>query len=131
MSGFYQATGGVLIAVILVLTLGKQGKEMALVISIAVSSMVLMSAVAFLGPVISFLRDLETIAGLDNELIQILYKAISIAFVSEIAGLVSKDAGNESMGKTLGILATAVILWLSIPVFRGLLDLIRKILGGV
>ena len=131
MSGFYQATGGVLIAVILVLTLGKQGKEMALVISIAVSCMVLMSAVAFLGPVISFLRDLETIAGLDNELIQILYKAVSIAFVSEIAGLVCKDAGNESMGKTLGILATAVILWLSIPVFRGLLDLIRKILGGV
>ena len=131
MSGFYQATGGVLIAVILVLTLGKQGKEMALVISIAVSCMVLMSAVAFLGPVISFLRDLETIAGLDNERIQILYKAVSIAFVSEIAGLVCKDAGNESMGKTLGILATAVILWLSIPVFRGLLDLIRKILGGV
>lgn len=35
------------------------------------------------------------------------------------------------MGKVLQILGTAVILWLSIPLVNGLMDLLQQILGGI
>jgi hypothetical protein len=43
--------------------------------------------------------------------------------------MVCADAGNASLGKVLQILASAVILWLSLPVFTALIELIQKILG--
>ena len=50
-------------------------------------------------------------------------------FETEIANLVCKDAGNESMGKSVQLLGTAVILYLSMPLFTALIDLLQKILG--
>lgn len=58
----------------------------------------------------------------------ILLKAVGIGLVSEIAGLVCTDAGNGSLGKTLQMLGSAVILYLSLPIFTAMLELIREIL---
>ena len=58
----------------------------------------------------------------------ILLKAVGIGLVSEIAGLVCNDAGNGSLGKTLQMLGSAVILYLSLPIFTAMLELIREIL---
>lgn len=58
----------------------------------------------------------------------ILLKAVGIGLVSEIAGLVCTDAGNGSLGKALQMLGSAVILYLSLPIFTAILELIREIL---
>ena len=61
--------------------------------------------------------------------IEILMKATGIGIVTEIANMVCKDAGNESMGKSMQLLGSAVILYLSMPLFQVLIDLLQKILG--
>ena len=62
-------------------------------------------------------------------MIEILMKATGIGIVTEIANMVCKDAGNESMGKSMQLLGSAVILYLSMPLFQVLIDLLQKILG--
>ena len=49
----------------------------------------------------------------------------------EITSLICTDAGNAALGKSVQILATCGILWLSIPLFTSLIDLLNKILGEV
>lgn len=120
-----------LLASVLGLALANQGKEIGIILTIAVCCMVMMLSASFLEPVIDFLQQLESMGELDSELIRILFKVVGIALVSEIAGMVCADAGNASMGKALQMLGTAVILWLSIPVFNALLELIQDILGGI
>lgn len=129
MTVFFQAAAAVLLAS--VLGLAVQRREIGSVLTIAVCCMVLLLAVSYLDPVMDFLRQLQDMGNLDSGLIPILFKAVGIAVVSEIAGMVCADAGNASMGKAMQILGTAVILWLSIPVFNALLDLIRSVLGGI
>lgn len=131
MNTFFQAAGAVMIAVILILTLGKQGKDMAVLLSIVVCCMTIALAAAYLSPVMDFLQELQTMGGLDSQLLRILFKIVGIGMVTEVAVLVCNESGNGSLGKSLQILGTAVILWLSIPVFRALLELIQKILGDV
>jgi hypothetical protein len=46
-----------------------------------------------------------------------------------LATLICTDAGNTALAKTVQILTTAMILWLSIPLFESLLDLVQAILG--
>ena len=113
------------------LMLNKQGKDMGTVLSIAVCCMVAMIAISYLQPVVEFLQKLETLGGLDESMVGILLKAVGIGFVAEIAGLICSDAGNSSLGKSIQILGSAVILWLSIPLFNSLIELVQEILGEI
>ena len=51
--------------------------------------------------------------------------------ITEMAGMICSDAGNGSLGTALQLLASAVILWLSVPVFTALMNLIRQIMGEI
>lgn len=120
-----------MLAVILVLTLKQHSKETGTTLAIAVCCMTAIAALNYLQPVLQFLHTLENIGQLDNDMIKILLKVTGIGIITEIAGLVCKDAGNESMGKSMQILGCAVILYLSIPMFTALINLLQKILGEI
>lgn len=129
MTLFLQVSGAVLMAVILVLALKTHSKETGAILSIAVCCMIALSAFHYLQPVFTFLESLENLGGLNNATVETLLKATGIGIITEISGLVCKDAGNESMGKAMQLLGTAVILYLSIPLFYSLIELLQRILG--
>lgn len=126
---YLQAAAGALIAVVLGLTLHRQGQETGLLLTMAVCCMICVIGLKYLEPVLEFLGQLEDLGTLDSDLVTVLLKVTGIGFLSEIAGLICADAGNSALGKSLQILGSAVILWLSIPLFRALLDLLQQILG--
>lgn len=129
MDGFWKAIAIVLLAVILGLAVGKQEKDIALLLTMAACCGAAAMMVSYLEPVLGFVWELEALAQLKNGLVGILLKAVGIAFIAELAAMICKDAGNASLGKTLQMLGSAVILSLSIPIFQALLTLIRDILG--
>ena len=128
---FFQATAAVLLTVILYLTLNGQNKELALLLTLAVCCLVIIVAGRFIQPVVVFLKELQKAGQLDNSYLSVLLKVVGIAFLTEVASLVCTDAGNGTLGKTLQMLGTCVILWLSIPLLDALLALIQDILGEV
>lgn len=127
---FLKACAGVLLAVFLTFIVGK-GKGMATLLSLAVCSMVCLIAMEYLKPVIAFVGTLETLGGLDGNLLKILLKVTGIGLIAEIACLVCNDSGNASMGKTVQLLGTVTILWLSLPVLTAFIELLQSILGGL
>ena len=131
MDNFLRAAALVLVTVVLALTLGKQQKDISTILVMAACVMVMTVGLAYLEPVMDFLIRLEDLGNLDSSILSILFKVVGIGIISEVAGMICADAGNGSLGKVLHILATAVILWLSIPIFEVLLDLVQDILGGV
>lgn len=131
MERFYQTTACVLVAVILILTLRKQGNEFALVLSILVCCMVGFLAAGFLEPVVRFMQRLQKIGALNQELLNILLKIVGICFTAEIAGLICEDSGNGALGKALQFLASAVILYLSLPLLSKLLDIVEGMLDNL
>ena len=131
MEHFIQATAGVLIAVILGITLKRQGSESTLLLTVAVCCMVGGIALEYLKPVIDFVGKLRKTANLDSDMLTILFKVIGIGFLAEVCGMVCNDAGNSSLCKVLQFLASAVVLWISMPLFEQLLDLVSGILGEV
>ena len=104
---------------------------MTTMLTIGVCCMVIIGVVSFLKPVLDLLHQLETLGNLNSQMVQILFKVVGISLISEIAAMICSDAGNASMGKALQMLGSAVILWLSIPVFQTLLELIQQIIGGL
>lgn len=131
MNTYFQAASAVLLALILILTLNKQNKETATMLSIAVCIMVAVLAVSFLEPVIAFLEELCLLGELDEGILVIMLKVVGIGFIGQMATMVCDDAGNGALGKVMQLLTAAVILWLAIPVLQGLIDLVQEILEGV
>lgn len=128
---FIKATAGILVALVLCLSLSKQGKDISLLLTIAVCCMIVAAAISCLEPVVAFIDKLQSIGQLDSQMIQILLKAVGIGLLAEVTGLICADVGNAAMGKTLQILATAAILWMSIPLLNELIELIDGILGAL
>ena len=128
---FFKGCAGALIGVILYQCLGKQRGEMGLLLSMAACCMICTAAAGYLRPVVEFVNELQKIGSLNGEQMAILLKAVGISLISELSCLICADAGNSALGKTLQILGNAVVLWLSIPLFQALLDLMGRILGDV
>lgn len=128
---FLKILSGVLIIVILSMILSKQGKEFSVLVMIAGSCIVMIATYTFVEPIIVFLRKLATISKINNELIVTLLKCVGIGLLAELTGLICADSGNSSLGKTVRILSGAVILWLSLPVYTQLIELIENILGAI
>lgn len=129
MSGFFQVIGGVLIAVIMSLTLSKLNKDISALLGIGVCCMVMVAMASYLEPVIDFVNQLQQTGNLDLSMLKIMLKAAGIGIVAEIAGLICSDSGNAALGKAIQVLSAAVVLWLSIPMFQSLLELVQRMLG--
>jgi len=100
-------------------------------LSITVCSIAAIAALRYLQPVLEFLGSIEKLTGLNNGMVETLLKVTGIGIITEVASLVCKDAGNESMGKAMQLLGTAVTLYLSLPMFNSLIELLQKILGDL
>lgn len=131
MDMFLKAVAAALITAVIGLVLVKQGKDMLILLTLAASAMIATIAFTYLKSVISFLHRLTEISKLDTELLAVLLKTVGIGLIGELAGLICADAGNAALEKSIQILTTAVILWLSIPLFESLLDLVQAILGAL
>lgn len=124
---FWKVTAGILLAMVLHLAMGKQ--EMGILLVLAACTMAAIVAVFYLEPVLDFLWELQGFSNLQGDLLGTLIKAVGVGITAELAGLICTDAGCGSLGKSLQFLASTVILYLSVPIFRTFLDLIREILG--
>ena len=125
---YWKAVAAVLLAVVMIWSLRRQ--EMGVLLGMAACVMVMATAMGYLQPVLELVDRLRVLGGLDDALTGILLKAVGLGLVTEIAGLICADSGNASMGKALHLLGTVVILWLSIPLFNALLELIQEMITG-
>lgn len=128
---FFKASAGILIALVFCLILAKQNKDYSLMITVAVCCIVATVLVGYLQPVIAFASRLQLLCQLNPEMMNVIFKAVGISILSEIVNLICTDAGNASLGKMLQLLASVVILWISLPLFNTLIDLIEKLLGAI
>lgn len=131
MAEYLQWTALILIGLILSMVLGRQSRDMSLLLTLAVCVLVCLGALEFLEPVTALLRELRQLGELDTEAVSILLKAAGIGLLSELAGLLCADAGENALGKVLQILSNAAILWLSLPLFRQIIGLIGEVLAKI
>ena len=114
---------------ILTLVVGRQSKDLSLLLSLAVCVLLCLGAMEFLEPVTEFLAELRKLGELDSEAVSILLKCAGIGMLSELAGLLCADAGEGAMGKALQLCSNAAILWLSLPLLRQVLTMIGEVLA--
>lgn len=128
---FIKATAGILITLVMYLILARQGKDYSVLLTLFACCSVSIVVMQYFEKIIDMLRNLQTIGHIDSGTFQIILRAVGIGILAEITSSICADAGNAALGKTMQILASALVLWMSVPLFEGLLSLVEDILVSV
>lgn len=131
MSDYLKIIAAILITVVLGLIISKQAKDFFVLISVTGAVFVMVGAISYLKPVVNFISRVSSVGKLDSDLINTILKAVGIGLISELVCLICADSGQSAMGKTVHIFSGSVILWLSLPLFTKLLELIENVLGAI
>lgn len=126
---FFKGVAAILAALILWLSIESRSKEISVLLTLCVCAMVILSAAAFLKPVIAFVHTLISLGNLDKGSVGVVLKAVGMGLVAEMAALICKDAKNETMGKVLQFMCTVALIWIAIPVLESFVELLNGILG--
>ena len=129
MNTFFQAIGISMIAVVLYLFVGKQNKDFAVLVSLGACCAIILLSGNYLDGVLTFISELKEIGNINISFFQVLLKSVGIGIISEIAMLICADSGNGALGKTIQVMSVCTILWISMPLFSALIDLLNQILG--
>ena len=117
-----------LIAVVLIIIVKQYRPEFALYISLIAGVVILYMALDNLTSCINLLKQICEKSGVNSKFIGILIKMTGIAFLSEFAISICKDAGEGAIASKVEIGSKAIIISMSIPIIYNLLDVILKIL---
>lgn len=120
-----------LLAAITGMFVGKDNKQYFAYIGTAGCIVIISGLAAFIQPIIQFVTELTALGNLQADVLRILLKSVGIAIITELTCGICTEIGFGSIGKMLQFLGSTVILWLSIPVFQSVLDIIQNILGEV
>ncbi len=131
MTLFLQMTAAGLVAVILCAVLNRQARDVSILLGLAVCGILLAAACTYLEPVVAFVQRLQEISGMDSGIFGTVLKCAGIGLIAEIASMICADAGNGAIGKSVEMVASAAILWLSLPLMTALLELVQQMVGKV
>lgn len=128
---FYKILAGAMVTVVLCVFLAKNNKDYATLLVLAGSCLLIVSATSYLQPVIDFVMRIKRKADLDSDALNIILKAVGVGVLTEIVGMICCDAGFTALDKAIKFVSSVVVLWLSIPLFDALLELLETILGNI
>lgn len=128
---FLKAVSGILIAVLLNICLSRQSKDFSMLLTVFVCCAVACGTVSYLKQIIDFVKSVNRVAQIDGNTMIIVLKVVGIGILGEIVSQICTDSGNASLGRMLQVLTSAVVLWLSLPLFTALLETVEGILVAV
>ena len=114
-----QIVGIGLVAVVISIVLKENRPEFAVFVSIIVGIIILVSLLPNITAIIDYIKNLADKININLNFINILLKITGIAILSEFAVSVCNDANEK---------AKILIISMSLPIIRALLDVILKVL---
>jgi stage III sporulation protein AD len=111
---------------LLALVVKRGNGELAMLLSLAAVTAVLLSLASALEEVVQFLRTLGQQSGLPDELFFPLYKMVGIALVVKVGGELCRDAGESSLAAVLEMGGSVCALLVALPLLQAVLEMLLE-----
>ncbi len=123
-----QVVGFALVAAVLLVLIRQQRPEMALVMSLAAASILLLFLADRIWEAVTLLQNLSQKAGIKDSYVQVLLRVMGIAYVAELGSQVCRDAGEGAMATKVELAGKVIILVLAIPLVTAVADAILAVI---
>ncbi len=120
--------GIAILAVVIIIIIKQYRPEFAIYISIITGIIILSFIIDKLSGTINLLSDLSNKLNNGQEFLKILVKITGIAFLTEFAVSICKDAGESAIGSKIDLGGKVIIIAMSIPIISSMLETVIQIL---
>lgn len=117
-----------LITSIAVLVVKQVKPEVAIVITITGSLLIMIMLVDMLASVIGVFELLVEKTGLDTKLFGSVLKIIGVGYISEFSANICSDSGSKSIADKIMLSGKIIILVLALPIITALVDIVIGIM---
>ncbi len=124
----FKAAGMAVITALLALTVKSIRPEMGVQVALAGGLLILGMALPYLTGIGSALSELSARAGLDGGLLSLAAKALGIAYMTETAGSVCRDAGETSLAVKTELCGRLMLLSAALPMLIRLFELLASLI---
>ena len=128
MDNLFSLVGLGMVAAILAVVLKQYRPEFAMIISIAAGVLILGGVLVGMLPVVNQIRAIFSSTAVPQQYVQILFQALGLCFITQIACDACKDAGESAIGAKIELAGKISVLVLSLPLFAQVLDIVRVLL---
>lgn len=127
MEQVFQVTGLCVVGALLALVLKKGSPELALLLTLAAVTAVLLALAGALGELLDFFREIGAASGLPEDIFIPLYKTVGIALVVKAGNSLCRDAGESALAAAVETAGTVCALLVSLPLLRAVLALLMEL----
>ena len=117
-----------LISLIIIIVLRQYKPEFTIYVSLIAGILILAMSMDKLSGIVDLLSNLSSKANVNNQFLVLLLKITGIAFLTEFAVSICKDAGETAVASKIDLGGKVIIIGISIPIISALLELIIRIL---
>ena len=117
-----------LISLIIIIIIRQYKPEFTLYVSLLAGALILLFLMDKMGGIIDLLTTLSNKTVINNEFLVLLIKITGIAFLTEFALSICKDAGESAIANKIDMGGKVIIVSMSIPIISSLLETVIEIL---
>ena len=117
-----------IVAVILILTIKSKNSEIALMIGIACSVIILLAVLSQAVSVINTVNNIIAVSQISTSYIVILLKVIGICLLTEFAVNTCKDAGSQSIAGYVSLAGKIMVTVTALPLYTDILNTVLSLL---
>ena len=128
MDNLFALVGLGIVAAIIAVVLKQHRPEFAMMVSVAAGALILGGVLVGMLPVINQIRQIFSTTAVPQQYVQILFQALGLCFVTQIACDACKDAGESAIGAKIELAGKISVLVISLPLFTQVLDIVRVLL---
>ena len=110
-----------LVGTVLALILGQYRPEFRMLVTAAVTLLLMAMVLEQLSPVLDQLRSTMELTGLTGDYAAVLFKAVGICLLTQLAGDVCRDSGESSIASKIELAGRAAILLTAMPLIQEVL----------
>lgn len=126
MEEVFRITALCLTAALLALVVRRGSGELAMLVTLAAVTVVLLGVARELSALADFLQELGQRSALPEELFHPLYKTLGIALVVRAGGALCRDAGESALAAALETAGGVCGLVVALPLLRRVLELLME-----
>ncbi len=125
-----QLVGLALITTVFLMILRQENPQMAVLLSIAFSIIVFLMLAGKLSTIIQVVTELSHKAQINFFFLSTMLKILGVAYLSEFAAAICRDAGEQAVAQKLEFGAKIIIAVLALPILVAILESLIQIMPG-
>ena len=115
------------VAVIMIVTLRTKNGEIAIMLGISCSVIILLSVLSQVSEVVSMVNQIIAVSDISTSYIVILLKVIGICLITEFAVNTCKDAGSQSLANNVSLAGKLMVTITSLPLYSDILNTVLSL----